>query len=44
MVQYLPPTAHHMLIQRKVVAPELETSGEDYQRILRLTKAGVKVT
>jgi carboxypeptidase Q len=28
----------------KVVAPELETSGEDYQRILRLTKAGVKVT
>jgi carboxypeptidase Q len=27
----------------KAVAPELETSGEDYQRILRLTKAGVKV-
>lgn len=26
------------------VAPELETSGEDYQRILRLVKAGVKVT
>jgi carboxypeptidase Q len=28
----------------KTVTPELETSGEDYQRILRLTKAGVKVT
>jgi carboxypeptidase Q len=28
----------------KTVAPEVETSGEDYQRILRLTKAGVKVT
>jgi carboxypeptidase Q len=28
----------------KTVAPELETSTEDYQRILRLTKAGVKVT
>ncbi len=27
----------------KAVAPELETSGEDYQRILRLTKAGIKV-
>lgn len=27
----------------KTVAPELETSGEDYQRILRLTKAGIKV-
>ncbi len=27
----------------KAVAPELETSGEDYQRILRLVKAGVKV-
>jgi hypothetical protein len=26
------------------VAPELETSGEDYQRILRLAKAGIKVT
>jgi carboxypeptidase Q len=25
------------------VAPELETSGEDYQRILRLVKAGIKV-
>ncbi|MES2378549.1 MAG: M20/M25/M40 family metallo-hydrolase [Bacteroidota bacterium] len=25
------------------VAPELETSGEDYQRILRLSKAGIKV-
>jgi carboxypeptidase Q len=28
----------------KAVAPELETSGEDYQRILRLVKAGQKVT
>jgi len=28
----------------KAVAPELETSSEDYQRILRLTKAGIKVT
>jgi carboxypeptidase Q len=28
----------------KAVAPELETSGEDYQRILRLVKAGIKVT
>jgi carboxypeptidase Q len=28
----------------KAVAPELETSGEDYQRILRLVKAGTKVT
>ncbi len=28
----------------KAVAPELETSSEDYQRILRLVKAGVKVT
>jgi carboxypeptidase Q len=28
----------------KAVAPEIETSTEDYQRILRLTKAGVKVT
>ncbi len=28
----------------KAVAPELETSAEDYQRILRLTKAGIKVT
>jgi carboxypeptidase Q len=27
----------------KAVAPELETSGEDYTRILRLVKAGVKV-
>ncbi|GAA4101671.1 M28 family metallopeptidase [Mucilaginibacter panaciglaebae] len=27
----------------KTVAPELETSGEDYQRILRLVKAGIKV-
>ncbi|HWD88773.1 MAG TPA: M20/M25/M40 family metallo-hydrolase [Mucilaginibacter sp.] len=27
----------------KVVAPELETSGEDYLRILRLVKAGIKV-
>ena len=27
----------------KAVAPELETSAEDYQRILRLTKAGIKV-
>lgn len=27
----------------KAVAPELETSGEDYQRILRLAKAGIKV-
>jgi carboxypeptidase Q len=27
----------------KTVAPELETSGEDYQRILRLAKAGIKV-
>ena len=27
----------------KAVAPELETSGEDYQRILRLVKAGIKV-
>lgn len=27
----------------KTVAPELETSSEDYQRILRLTKAGIKV-
>ena len=26
------------------VSPELETSSEDYQRILRLTKAGIKVT
>jgi len=26
------------------VAPELETSGEDYQRILRLAKAGIKVS
>lgn len=26
------------------VAPELETSAEDYQRILRLAKAGIKVT
>jgi carboxypeptidase Q len=32
-----------MLILRKPVAPELETSGEDYQRILRLAKAGIKV-
>ncbi|MEB0260455.1 MULTISPECIES: M20/M25/M40 family metallo-hydrolase [unclassified Mucilaginibacter] len=28
----------------KAVAPELETSGEDYLRILRLVKAGQKVT
>jgi carboxypeptidase Q len=28
----------------KTVAPELETSGEDYQRILRLVKANIKVT
>jgi hypothetical protein len=28
----------------KTVSPELETSGEDYQRILRLVKAGIKVT
>lgn len=28
----------------KAVAPELETSSEDYQRILRLVKAGIKVT
>ncbi len=28
----------------KAVAPELETSAEDYQRILRLVKAGVKVS
>jgi carboxypeptidase Q len=28
----------------KAVSPELETSGEDYQRILRLVKAGIKVT
>jgi carboxypeptidase Q len=27
----------------KAVAPELETSSEDYQRILRLVKAGIKV-
>jgi carboxypeptidase Q len=27
----------------KAVSPELETSSEDYQRILRLTKAGIKV-
>ncbi|MFD2863373.1 M28 family metallopeptidase [Mucilaginibacter antarcticus] len=27
----------------KAVAPEIETSTEDYQRILRLSKAGVKV-
>ena len=27
----------------KAVSPELETSAEDYQRILRLTKAGIKV-
>jgi glucuronate isomerase len=27
----------------KAVAPELETSSEDYQRILRLAKAGQKV-
>jgi carboxypeptidase Q len=27
----------------KTVAPELETSSEDYQRILRLSKAGIKV-
>jgi hypothetical protein len=28
----------------KAVAPELETSSEDYQRILRLVKANIKVT
>jgi carboxypeptidase Q len=28
----------------KAVCPELETSGEDYQRILRLVKAGINVT
>jgi len=28
----------------KAVAPELETSSEDYQRILRLVKAGIKVS
>ncbi|HEY8927551.1 MAG TPA: M20/M25/M40 family metallo-hydrolase [Mucilaginibacter sp.] len=28
----------------KAVSPELETSGEDFQRILRLVKSGVKVT
>jgi carboxypeptidase Q len=28
----------------KAVSPELETSGEDYQRILRLVKAGIKVS
>jgi hypothetical protein len=28
----------------KAVAPELETSGEDFQRILRLVKAGIKVS
>ena len=28
----------------KAVSPELEVSGEDYQRILRLVKAGIKVT
>ena len=28
----------------KTVLPELETSAEDYQRILRLVKSGVKVT
>jgi carboxypeptidase Q len=28
----------------KMPAPQLETSGEDYQRILRLVKAGEKVT
>jgi carboxypeptidase Q len=28
----------------KTVAPELETSSEDFQRILRLSKAGIKVT
>ncbi len=27
----------------KTVSPELETSGEDFQRILRLVKAGIKV-
>jgi carboxypeptidase Q len=27
----------------KTAAPELETSGEDFQRILRLVKAGIKV-
>jgi carboxypeptidase Q len=28
----------------KTASPELETSGEDYQRILRLVKAGIKVS
>ncbi|MEO6633850.1 MAG: M20/M25/M40 family metallo-hydrolase [Mucilaginibacter sp.] len=28
----------------KKVAPELETSGEDFQRILRMVKAGIKVS
>lgn len=28
----------------KAVSPELETSSEDFQRILRLVKAGIKVT
>jgi len=28
----------------KAVSPELETSAEDFQRILRLVKAGIKVT
>ncbi len=28
----------------KIAAPELETSGEDFQRILRLVKAGIKVS
>ncbi len=28
----------------KKVSPELETSGEDFQRILRLVKAGIKVS
>ncbi len=28
----------------KAASPELETGGEDYQRILRLVKAGIKVT
>lgn len=28
----------------KTVSPELETSGEDFQRILRLVKAGIKVS
>jgi len=28
----------------KAVSPELETSGEDFQRILRLVKAGIKVS